>query len=66
MQVRITRSRLAGEPADVLIRPRLSDFALMDYHRGAIAIAEGERAAEAALPELRELIGSNVTQDLAP
>ncbi|HEX5055404.1 MAG TPA: patatin-like phospholipase family protein [Gammaproteobacteria bacterium] len=66
MQVRITRSRLAGEPADVLIRPRLSDFALMDYHRGAIAIAEGERAAEAALPELRELIGSNVTQDLTP
>lgn len=66
MQVRITRSRLAGEPADVLIRPRLSDFALMDYHRGAIAIAEGERAAEAALPELRELIGSNVSQDLTP
>src|SRR5690606_16724126 len=25
MQVRITRSRLAGEPADVLIRPRLAD-----------------------------------------
>jgi len=57
MQVRITRSRLAGEPADVLIRPRLADFALMDYHRASIAIDEGERAARRALPELRDLVG---------
>lgn len=59
MQVRITRSRLAGEPADVMIRPRLANFALMDYHRAAPAIAEGERAAEQMLPELRELIGAS-------
>jgi NTE family protein len=57
MQVRITRSRLAGEPADVLIRPRLADFSLMDYHRAAPAIEEGERAARQALPEIKELIG---------
>lgn len=57
MQVRITRSRLAGEPADVMIRPRLADFALMDYHRAATAIEEGERAAQHALPELQDLIG---------
>lgn len=57
MQVRITRSRLAGEPADVLIRPRLANFALMDYHRAAQAIEEGERAAQQALPELRDLLG---------
>lgn len=57
MQVRITRSRLAGEPADMLIRPRLANFALMDYHRAARAIEEGERAALQALPELKDLIG---------
>jgi NTE family protein len=57
MQVRITRSRLAGEPADVLIRPRLADFALMDYHRAAAAIDEGEQAARRALPELRHVVG---------
>jgi len=57
MQVRITRSRLAGEPADILIRPRLANFALMDYHRAAQAIEEGERAARQALPEIEELIG---------
>jgi len=60
MQVRITRSRLAGEPADVMIRPRLSDFALMDYHRAAPAIAEGQRAAEQAVPELMELLGTRL------
>jgi NTE family protein len=58
MQVRITRSRLAGEPADVLIRPRLSNFALMDYHRAATAITEGGRAAEQAMPELHEVLDS--------
>lgn len=57
MQVRITRSRLAGEPADILIRPRLSDIASMDYHRAAPAIAEGQRAAEQTLPEVREFFG---------
>jgi len=56
MQVRITRSRLAGEPADFLIQPRLSGIAAMDFHRGAVAAAEGERAAEQALPLLRELL----------
>lgn len=57
MQVRITRSRLAGEPADVLIRPRLANFALMDYHRAARAIEEGEQAALKMLPEIRDLLG---------
>ncbi|GAA4411224.1 patatin-like phospholipase family protein [Quisquiliibacterium transsilvanicum] len=57
MQVRITQSRLAGEPADAMIRPRLSNIAAMDYHRGALAIAEGERAVRFALPALRELLG---------
>lgn len=56
MQLRITQSRLAGEPADVLIRPRLSDIAAMDFHRGDLAVAEGVRATEHALPLIRELL----------
>lgn len=54
MQVRITRSRLAGEPADILIQPRLSDIATMDFHRAVPAIEEGQRAAERMLPLIRE------------
>lgn len=55
MQVRITQSRMAGEPADVMVRPRLSDIAAMDFHRAAAAIAEGERAARQVLPLLADL-----------
>jgi NTE family protein len=57
MQVRITNSRLAGEPADVMIRPRLSDIAAMDYHRATASIVAGERAAELVLPQIMELLG---------
>lgn len=53
MQVLITRSRLAGEPADVMITPLLADFDLMDFHQGSIAIEAGRRAVEFALPQLQ-------------
>ena len=56
MQVRITQSRLAGEPADAMIRPRLAGIVAMDYHRAAVAIAEGERAAAQAVPLIRDLM----------
>ena len=50
MSVRITRSRLAGEPADASIQPRLGAIGLLEYHRGAEAVAEGRAAAELAIP----------------
>ena len=45
------------DAADAMIRPRLSDIAAMDYHRAAATIAEGERAAQLALPMIQELLG---------
>lgn len=54
MQSRIGRSRMAGEPPEVVITPRLSGVGLLDFHRGAEAIALGERATEAVLPALKE------------
>lgn len=56
MQVRIARSRLAGEPADVVIAPRVAGVGLMDYHRGAEAIAEGHDAVARNLPVLRHAL----------
>lgn len=51
MQDRITRSRLAGEPPDVMLLPRVNHIGLLEYHRATEAIAAGrecvERAAEA-------------------
>jgi NTE family protein len=56
MQGRISRSRLAGEPADVLIAPRLGQLNLLDYHRGSEAIAAGRKATEHMLPLLHSLL----------
>ncbi len=56
MQVRIARSRLAGEPADVVIAPRVAGLGLMDYHRGAEAITEGQDAVARVLPALRHVL----------
>lgn len=58
MSVRIARSRLAGEPADVLISPRLAQLGLMDYHRGPEAMAEGEAAVALALPALQRALSA--------
>jgi NTE family protein len=47
MQVRITRSRMAGDPPDVTISPQLSHLGLLEFHRGKEAIEVGKRAVEA-------------------
>jgi NTE family protein len=57
MQVRITRSRLAGEPADILIQPRLGGMGLFDFHRAGPAIDEGRAATEFMLPAIRARLG---------
>lgn len=57
MQVRIARSRLAGEPADVQISPRVGQVGPMDYHRAAETIAEGEAAVERMMPAIRYMLG---------
>lgn len=56
METRISRSRLAGEPADVLLTPRLGPMALMDYHRGPEAIAEGRAAVVRMLPAIQHAL----------
>ena len=53
---RITRARLAGDPPDVAITPKLGSFGLLDFDRAAEVIAEGEAAAERAMDEIRTAI----------
>ena len=55
MQVRITRSRMAGEPPEVVVAPRLAHLGLLDFSRAEEAIAAGRLAAQAAVPVLRQL-----------
>ncbi|HRK78796.1 MAG TPA: patatin-like phospholipase family protein [Thiobacillus sp.] len=52
MQVLITRSRLAGDPADVMVTLLLANLGLMEFHRAGVAIDAGRRAMEAAIPQL--------------
>lgn len=47
MQVRITRSRMAGDPPDVVVAPHLAHLGLMDFHRAQEAIDMGRKAVEA-------------------
>lgn len=54
MQDRITRARLAGDPPDVMISPRLREVGWFDFHRAAEGIALGEQAAERALESIKE------------
>ncbi len=56
MQLRIARSRLAGEPPDALLTPRLGHLGLLDYHRAEFAIAEGREAVIRMLPAIRNAI----------
>jgi NTE family protein len=53
MQDRITRTRLAGDPPDVLLCPRLGEFSWLDFHRANEAIAEGLACVRAAEPMIR-------------
>ncbi len=52
-QDRITRSRLAGDPADVLLSPRVGDIGLLEFHRAGEAIEEGERCVREALEDIK-------------
>ena len=53
-QDRIARSRLAGDPPDIMIAPKLGRIGLFEFHRADEAIAIGAEAAEKMLPDIRE------------
>lgn len=57
IQDRITRSRLAGDPADILLSPQLAHIGMLEFHRAAEAIQEGEGCVQRALVEIRRMIG---------
>jgi NTE family protein len=55
-QGRISRSRLAGDPPDVIINARLGAIGLFDFHRADELIAMGRTAARRAIPDVIECI----------
>jgi NTE family protein len=58
MQERITRSRLAGDPPDVTIAPRIGHIGWFDFHRAQETIAAGARATERNLDLVDDAIAA--------
>lgn len=52
MQDRITRARLAGDPPDVMIAPKLGKIGLFDFHRAREAVEAGKEAAERMIEDI--------------
>jgi len=57
MQDRITRSRLAGEPADIVLTPQLSHIGLIEFQRAEEAIAEGHACVERMQSQINFVLG---------
>jgi NTE family protein len=58
MQDRITRARLAGDPPDVLISPRVGAIGWFDFHRAEALIAAGREATERAVEPIAEAVAA--------
>ncbi len=55
MQSRVMRSRMAGDPADIFLQPRVPDIGFLEFHRGEEAIEAGRRAVQDNLQLLEPL-----------
>ena len=55
IQDRISRARLAGDPPDLALHPRLSDIGLSEFHRAGEAIERGYEEGRSKLSELKRL-----------
>ena len=56
IQDRLSRSRLAGDPPDVHITPRIGHIGLLEFDRADECMDEGAAAVEQALPTLRDAL----------
>ena len=56
MQDRLSRSRLAADPADVMIAPRVGHISLIDFDKAAELIDQGEAAATHAIPFIEQAL----------
>lgn len=58
-QDRISRSRLAGDPPDVMIGPRLGRMGLFDFHRAQETIELGRQATRRCLDDIETAIAGS-------
>jgi NTE family protein len=58
VQDRISRSRLAGDPPDMIIQPRMPDCGLFDFHRADEFIQAGAKAVRRDLDDIKREIAA--------
>jgi NTE family protein len=63
---RITRSRLAGDPPDIHIKPLVGRYGLLEVDKAKDMILEGENAVERILPEIKSTINTLLSPDERP
>lgn len=56
VQDRLSRSRLAGDPPDVSVAPRLAKYGLLEFDKADEMIEEGKSAVERAMPFLKHAL----------
>ena len=56
VQDRITRSRMAGDPPDILLNPQLAHIGLLEFHRASEAMAEGRDCVYRMMPEIEHVL----------
>ena len=58
-QDRLTRSRMAGDPPDIVFSPKLADIGLLELYRADEAIAEGERCVQRQVAEIEYVLAGS-------
>ena len=58
-QDRITRSRLVGDPADVMLAPKVGHIGILEFQRADEAMEIGRGCVERALDDIRRAIGEH-------
>jgi NTE family protein len=60
MQDRITRSRMAGDPPDIILEPRLRHLGLLEFYRAQEAIDEGLKCVSRMKEAIHQIVSPKV------
>jgi len=59
LSARVTRSRLAGDPPDILIEPQLRDFGMMEFYRAKELIEHGRASVHRIADQIKYQLGTD-------
>lgn len=64
LQARVTRSRLAGDPPDLLIEPQLRDVGLLEFQRAQELSTKGKEAVQRIAEQIKYQLNLEITKEL--